>query len=59
MVKSILNLRGVQALSKNEKKEIKGQGSDLLACLCSDGTRVIAHGNSCEEVIGQFCALDM
>lgn len=59
MVKNILNLQGVSTLSKNEQKEIKGKGGDLLACLCPDGTRVIAHGNSCDDVVAQFCALDM
>lgn len=59
MVKNILNVQGVRTLSKNEQKEIKGQGSDLLACACPDGSRVIGHGNSCEEVIAQFCAQDM
>lgn len=59
MLNKILKLEGASTLSKNEQKEIKGKGGDLLACTCPDGSRVIAHGNSCEEVIGQFCAADM
>ncbi len=59
MVKKILNLQGATKLSRNEQKEIIGKGGDLLACTCPDGSRVIAHGDSCEQVIAQFCAADM
>ncbi|WP_264542531.1 MULTISPECIES: hypothetical protein [Flavobacterium] len=59
MLQNILNLQGASTLSKNEQKEIKGKGGDLLACTCPDGSRVIAHGDTCQEVIAQFCAADM
>lgn len=59
MLQNILNLQGASTLSKNEQKAITGKGGDLLACTCPDGSRVIAHGDSCEQVIAQFCAADM
>jgi hypothetical protein len=59
MVNKILNLEGATKLTTKEQKKITGKGDDLLACTCPDGSRVIAHGNSCEEVIGLFCAADM
>lgn len=58
MLKNILNLEGAEELTKSAQKEIKGKGGDLLACLCPDGTRIITHGDSCDQVIAQFCALD-
>ncbi len=59
MVKKILSLQGATELSRNEQKAITGKGNDLLACTCPDGSRVIAHGDKCQEVIAQFCAADM
>ncbi|MCL9804433.1 hypothetical protein NAT51_02800 [Flavobacterium amniphilum] len=58
MLKNILKLDGAQELSKEMQKSVKGKGGELMACLCPDGQLVVAHGDSCDLIISQFCALD-
>lgn len=58
MLKNILKLEGAQELSKATQKLIKGNGGDLMACRCSDGSLVVGHADSCEQLVNQFCAQD-
>ena len=66
MLKNILKLDGAQELSKEMQKTVTGkggrliadEGGDLMACLCPSGQLVVAHGNSCQEIVNQFCGLE-
>ena len=58
MLKNILELNGAQELSKEMQKSVTGKGGDLMACLCPNGQVVVAHGDSCQVIVNQFCALD-
>jgi hypothetical protein len=58
MLKNILKLEGAVGLSKAEQKTIKGSGGDLLACRCPDGSLVVGHADTCDQLVSQFCALD-
>ncbi|MFC4818315.1 MULTISPECIES: hypothetical protein [unclassified Flavobacterium] len=58
MLKNILKLNGAQKLSNEMQKSIQGKGDDLMACICPDGQLVVTHGDSCQQIIAQFCAMD-
>ncbi|HKX85707.1 MAG TPA: hypothetical protein VJL37_03480 [Flavobacterium sp.] len=59
MLKNILQLDGAQELSNEMQKSITGQGGELMACRCPDGSLVVAHGDYCEQIVSQFCGQDM
>jgi hypothetical protein len=58
MLKNILKLDGALELSKEMQKSVTGKGGDLMACKCPSGQLVVAHGDSCQQIIDQFCGLD-
>lgn len=59
MVNKILNLEGVTKLTTKQQKEIKGNGGDLIACRCTDGSLVVGHAENCQLLIEQFCSSDI
>lgn len=58
MLNNILKLKGAEELTRTAQKEIKGSGGELMACLCPSGQLVVAHGDSCREIVNQFCGLE-
>ncbi|MEO8515838.1 MAG: hypothetical protein ABI426_03795 [Flavobacterium sp.] len=59
MLKNILNLEGVQKISRSEQKLINGKGdTDILACRCPNGAIVVGHADNCTTLINLLCELD-
>ena len=54
----ILELEGVQVLTRNELKCSKGKEGELLFCPCPDGTCIISEGKSCEVLIPLLCVFE-
>ncbi|OXA92752.1 hypothetical protein [Flavobacterium hercynium] len=60
-MKNLMNLKGIEVLSKKEQKSIRG-GEPVEACYCPETNIFAGFGRAseggCAVIIGQHCPLE-